>query len=126
MNELDIHIFIIKYYFYLFNINTTSCAYETGNRPLNQFHDAQYDARRQHTRVYGDNWSRFCSDHSLVTRASRHTQSHTSSVMAMVMTLLVLVAAASVTQTASVPAQLIPVNPYYFGASNPPPCCRSL
>ena len=45
-----------------------------GNRPLNQFHDAQYDARRQHTRVYGDNWPRFFSDHSLVTRASRHTQ----------------------------------------------------
>ena len=40
-------------------------------------------------------------------------------------TLLVMVMGASITHMASVPVQLAPANPYYIGASNPPPCCRS-
>jgi len=43
----------------------------------------------------------------------------------LMVTLLVMVMGASITHTASVPVQLAPANPYYIGASNPPPCCRS-
>ena len=44
----------------------------------------------------------------------------------LMVTLLVMVMGASITHMASVPVQLAQANPYYIGASNPPPCCRSL
>ena len=45
--------------------------------------------------------------------------------MTMLVTLLVMVMGASITYTASVPVQLTPAIDY-IGASNPPPCCRSM